>query len=424
VVSRPTLIVQIGFSIGASTGTWLHLDDETRGLLDTGTLAPSATWEDVTSYVRSVSMRRGSSRVEGAILRYEAGTCSITLDNRDRRFDPANLAGPYVAGGVTQVTPMRAVRVQANWSGTVYSLWRGFVDAWQVAYTGPNAAEVTLTATDGMKVLGAYDRAAVAPVGAGERSGSRINRILTSAGWPLADRRIATGDSTVQATTLAGNALSELQLTADSELGELYIDGAGRVVFRNRLALLQQARSNTSQATFGDDAAGTELRYADVTIDYDDEQLVNLARIGIDGGTQQTAQDLTSQTTYLVHTLDRSDLLLETDADAADYAGFLIYTGKDPELRFGMLTLNPLRDPTGLFPHALARQIGDRITVRRRPPGGGDPIERDVFIRGITHDITLAGWRTSWTLQSASRFAFLTLDHSTLGVLDSNALAY
>ena len=33
-------------------------------------------------------------------------------------------------------------------------------------------------------------------------------------------------------------------------------------------------------------------------------------------------------------------------------------------------------------------------------------------------------WVTVWTLQSASRYSFMALDNSTLGKLDSNALAY
>ena len=53
------------------------------------------------------------------------------------------------------------------------------------------------------------------------------------------------------------------------------------------------------------------------------------------------------------------------------------------------------------------------------------PITRDCFIRGIYHTWNLdAGWVTTWTLQAATRYSFLTLDNATLGVLDSNALGY
>jgi hypothetical protein len=423
-MTMPTLTLEVGFLAGASTGTYLTLDDAARGLLDTGTLAPDSLWTDLAAAVPvfSVQIRRGSSRVDGPVVRYEAGTLTADLDNSDRRLDPTNLSGPYVSAGVTQVTPMRAVRVRATWAGVTYDVWRGFADGWQISYDPPLDSRVTLTATDAFKVFAAYERRAVAPVGAGEDSGARADRILDSVGWASTDRIVATGDSDLQATTLDGDALTELQLAADSELGECYVDGAGRVVFRNRHALYIDARSNTSQATFGD--SGSELPYEAVTPDYDDTSLANLIQVARSGGADQTASDTASRSLYLTHTYNRSDLALATDADAAQYATFLLHQSKDPELRFSTLTLNALDDTADLFPQILGREIGDRITIRRRPPGGGTTIERDVFIRGIQHDINDQSWRTTWTLQAASRFSFLTLDNTVLGLLDTNALVY
>jgi hypothetical protein len=176
-------------------------------------------------------------------------------------------------------------------------------------------------------------------------------------------------------------------------------------------------------ASIGTDS-GSELPFDGVTLEYDDETLVNLVRIAREGGTQQTAQDATSQTKYLVHTHERTDLLMQTDTAALDYANFVLFQSKDAELRFSELVVNPLRDETNLFPQVLGRDIGDRITVKLTPPGGGSRISRDVFIRGIEHEITPDTWRTRWTLQSATKYDFLVLDHATLGKLDSHALSY
>lgn len=422
-MSLPTLSVDIGFT-GANTYTYLHLDDVARGLLGTGTLAPEEVWEDVSEYVQSVSTNRGSSRVESPLIRYEAGTATVVLRNTDRRFDPTNLDGPYVVADASQLTPMRVVRIRATWDGVVYDLFRGYADSWQVSYDGPNNSTCTLIATDAFKVFAGIDRSAVVAVGAGEDAGARIDRILDSLGWSATDRIVADGDTTLQATTLEGDGLTELQLTADTELGEFYIDGAGRAVFRNRHALMEDDRSNTPQAEFGD--LDPELRYAEVELAYDDDQMANDVRITRVGGAEQTAEDTLLQDEYLVRTFERSDLLMQSDATAADYARFILHTSKDPELRFSSLTVNPLRDETNLFPQVLGREIGDRITIIRRPPGGGDPIERDVIIRGISHQSLSPGsWGpTVWTLQSASRLSFLTLDNASLGVLGSNALAF
>jgi hypothetical protein len=423
-VALPTLALEVGFTAGAGTSNYLHLDDVARGILDTNTLAPDDLFTDVTAYLHNVTTQRTSSRLAGPVLRYEAGKLTATLDNTDRRFDPTNLAGPYVSGGRSQVQPMRVVRLRATWAGITYDVWRGFADAWLPAYLkGDRYAGIGLTATDGFKVLGNNDRAPASAAGAGEDTGARVTRILNSASWPVADRVIVAGDTTVQATTLEGDALAELMVVTETEIGEFYMDHAGRAFFRNRNGVNEDTRSNTSQATFGD--AGAELRYFEIEPSTDPDQLVNRARITRVGGVEQTAEDTASITEFLIAAHKSSSLLMQTDAAALDYAGYLVATSKEPEYRFESLVINPLRDPANLFPQVLGRQFGDRITVRRRPPGGGT-IEQDVLIRGITHAIDghNGTWLTTWQLQSASKTAFLVLDHATLGKLDANALSY
>lgn len=426
-MSLPAVIVEIAFSVGASTSTLLHLDDAARGKLDTGTLGADVTWTDVTADVISVQCSRGMSRADGPIGRYEAGKATITLTDTTRTYDPSNLSGPYVSAGVTQVTPMRAVRIRALHAGVYYDVWRGFADSWTITYPQGNAiAMVSLQCTDAFKVLANTYLTAIGAVGASEDSGARISRILTAATWPLADRVIATGDSTVQATTYGADALSLCQLTADSEMGELYVDSAGRVYFRNRTAVMKDARSTTSQVTFGG-GGGAELPYLDVQIPYDDEQLVNAATITRVGGAAQasTADASASIATYLTRTYERSDLIVEDDTAALNWGNMVVYISKDPELRFDQLTIGRNRTDateTLIFTQALSRLIGDRITVKRSPPGGGT-ISRDNFIRGMSHTISAMHWETRFVLQSATKWSFFILDDAILGVLDSNALS-
>lgn len=330
---------------------------------------------------------------------------------------------PYLRA--TQVTAMRAVRLSATWDGTTYELWRGFADQWEVTWTaGSDYSECTLTATDASKVLSGVDRTAVDPaVGGGEDSGARVTRILDSAGWPAGDRIVAAGDSTLQETTLEGDAWAELQTVAASELGELFVDGGGRIVFRNRRSFLTRAASLTSQGTFGDTSA--ELPAEDVAVAGDDATFFNDVRVTVAGGTEQVAEDADSQALYYRKTYRPPvEPLLETDADALAYAQWLLHIAAAPELRFTDLQVLAAAGPSDLWPQALGREVGDRITVIRRPPVG-DPIQREVFVRGIRHEFTDGTWTTTWALQDASRYgSFFVLDHAELGVLDSNALAY
>src|SRR5450631_11618 len=100
--SFPTLSVNLGFNI-SPTVNYLVLDDPTRGKLNTATLAPNAgVWTDITAYVFDITTSRGRNRLLQA---YKTGSCSLRLDNSDGRFDPNNLAGPYVANSVTQLQP-------------------------------------------------------------------------------------------------------------------------------------------------------------------------------------------------------------------------------------------------------------------------------------------------------------------------------
>lgn len=317
-------------------------------------------------------------------------------------------------------------------SSVTFPLFRGFVDSWGVAWTADVDSEVTVPCTDGFKVLGAVDRLAGSAVGANELSGARITRILDSASWPVADRSIATGSSQMQATTLDGTPLSELFLTADSELGEAYIDASGLFVFRGRTGILSDTRSTNPQARFGDggEAAG-EIPYQEVTISYDDVQLYNEARIARTGGSQQTASDATSIADFLTHTFERTDLTLVSDAESLSYAQWIVYISKDPELRFDTLIIQPQKDEDNLFPQVLDREIGDRIKITRRPPdttqpnNQGSPLVREVFIRGMEFDIQQYEWSVTYTLQSATKVgSFLTLDHPVLGKIGRNALRF
>lgn len=411
------------FHLQRDAGGYWHMDALAVGDSKIGPIA--GTWTDVTPYgKRGISTKRGASRIDSPIIRYEAGTATCHLDNSDRRFDPTNTAGPYTnGGGKSLVTPMRPIRIRATWAAVTYDIFRGFVDQWDVEHVADRYSEVEVTATDGFKVLRNKRRPAVTPVGAGENTGTRITRILDSATWPAADRQIATGNSTLQATALEGEALAELQAAAESEIGELYVDASGKVVFRNRQAILLETRSNTVQATFGQ-TVGVKTP-ATAKIVTDDATMWNEIRAKRAGGTELVAGDTGSQAEFLTRTFQTPDLLLETDTEVEAYAGWILYVSKEPEVRFDKLEIHAHADPDTLFPIVLAREIGDRIRIIRRPAGGGSPIQRDVFIRGIAHVTDGARWITTWTLQSATKYgSFFTLDNPVLGLLDSNALGY
>lgn len=427
-MSVPQVFLDIGFN-GPQVGNVFTIHDPTRGVVGSVPVSGGDTWTSIDAEViRSWSVRRGSNHGDDPTLRYEAGTATIVLHDPDRRFDPENLAGPYVSAGRSQVEAMVRVRLRAVHNNISYPLFYGYADDFQPDYQGNAWTYVTLTATDAQKVWAANDRGTSASVGAGEASGARINRVLDNSGWPTADRVVATGDSALQATTLDGNELGELQLVQDTEMGEFYVDAQGRAVFRNRHAMITDARSRLSQATFGDGgyAATGELPYADAIPSTADDGQVNVVSITRVGGVEQTAEDPVSKARYLAKVYSRSDLLLQTDAEALDYASTIRSLFSLPGRRFSRIEFNVPRPEAAasVWPQVLGREFGDRITIKRRPNGGGSPIIKDVIVRGIEHSSDGADWKAAFVLQSASRNAFFVIGDPVFGVVGANAIAY
>jgi hypothetical protein len=412
------VVVEVGFTTDPTVGggAYLSWDDPVRGLWGTGLWAPDQVWTDVTPWLQTCSWQRGATRVEGPVLRYEAGTATVTLNNSDGRFHPLNLTGPYVSAGRTQVRPMVPVRIRGTYGGLWYDLWRGFADGWDITHPSPTFSQATVSCTDAQKVFGSKSRAATLnPGSVGELSGARVHRIADSAGWPVPDRLVDAGQSTLQGTTLDGDPWSELLLVQDTEIGEVYIDGAGRLVFKDRHAILTEPLSTTSQAILGRFGLPGELPYVSLQPAYDDDDVRNVVRIARAGGVPQEARDEQSVLDLLEKTYERTDLLMQTDQEADDYASYLLAQSAFADVRFTQITINPAAQGPDLWPQVFGRDFGDRVTVRSRPPGVG-LVERDVFIRGIAGSYAGINRLTmTWTLQPAARATGLIWDSGKWG---------
>jgi hypothetical protein len=104
-----------------------------------------ATWVDVTDYTRNISIRRGRNT---DLEQFPTSTASITLDNRDRRFDPFNTAGPYYG----ELTPRRQIRITADTGSGYVPVWRGWISGWPIEYT--NAGFDVTTTIECFDILG------------------------------------------------------------------------------------------------------------------------------------------------------------------------------------------------------------------------------------------------------------------------------
>lgn len=388
-------------ALSAATGLYSAWD---TGLWDTAAWGPDQVWTDISEWVRSVSTDRKFNR---DMSTWESGEATIELRNFDARFSPANLSGPYVTAGVTGIRPWRPVRIRVTWAGVTYDLYRGYVRAWKERYDQPSpnggGAYMVMSCVDEYASLARFGGLAQAPVGAGELSGIRIHRILDNAGHAGA-RNIDVGNVTMQATTLAQTTTADLKITVDSEGGALFIDRSGAVVFERKFALVENARSNTIQATYGDHL--DELPYSVIEPSYDGDLVVNIAAFTRAGGTTQTVTDETSRALYEdKRFVPPQDFICETDAQVLSLAQFYLIRFAEPEDRIESIDIRPRFNPALLFPQVLSREVRDLVRVVRRPPGG-ITVTRDCHIARIAHQIAADhSWTTTFGLWSASAYA-------------------
>jgi hypothetical protein len=279
---------------------------------------------------------------------------------------------------------------------------QGFLDEVAVYPTLLSAARIAAHHSAGLNAWG------------NELSGERINRILDLIGWSDADRAVDAGSLNVQGSALGTSALEYMRLIEETENGLIFMTANGKFRFRSRNAILLPPYT-TPQTGFGDGEG--ELPYSDLELSFDDELLKNSVRVQREGGVQMIAEDAASISKYRKRSHDRTGLLYMNDNESLSSAQWIIAHYGEPRLRVNKIVLQPQRDDRLVFPAVLAREIGDRISITRRPLGGGAPIDKDVHVEGMTHKFSNRKWETTWSLSPAEGQSFWRLGDPVQSVL-------
>lgn len=110
-----------------------------------------SNWDDITSYLRNVSIRRGRANDLSMV---DPGTLTVELDNNDGRFTPTNTQGAYYPN----VKPAVAVRVTVNAGAGPddYRLFTGKAQRWEPRWDVGGRPVVVLEAVDGFEQLTNY----------------------------------------------------------------------------------------------------------------------------------------------------------------------------------------------------------------------------------------------------------------------------
>ena len=410
-MAQPTIRVRLGFTANTFT-----LDDLVRGILDTGQLGGAVELTDVTSDVQNVAISRGRSKDLDSFF---TGSCAIKLLNNSRKYENTNTSSPYYPG----IEPFIKMHVDATTDGgsTYEDLFVGFVADISLTYPDSNNSFATFTGFDAFMKINNTEL--VNQSFTSTDSGTLINNILDndSVKFSTGNRDIETGISTMQALSgIDSNTLSLLQTIERSENGLLFMSKSGKLTFKNRHTTFP----STASITFSDD--GSDVPYTSVDYINDDNEIYNIVNLTRTGGTTQTQEDVGSQLKYLIRTLTRTGLLNDNDTEVNDAALFLLGKFKDALLRFDNITVNLVDLNTTNQNLILSSEVGDIVNVELTPPGSGSPsqITSLEVLDSITYNVTPDTFKVAYKLSSANQQAFLRLDNTLFGVLDTDKLGY
>lgn len=242
-----------------------------------------------------------------------------------------------------------------------------------------------------------------------ESTSARFARIRGYTSFPAAlTSTPASPSGTVQEITTGGPPiLSELQLVADSEAGNLYVSKNGTVTLTSRGDLFS-GRSLTSQATFGSGGIGIgpELRYH-----YDAETIRNELAVGYTGDGSVEIRDSSSVNEYGAKGGSWSTQL-STVSDASNVGNLVVGFSKDPRIVAEPYEVN-VEATNANWATILGLELLDRITLVI-PQRTGSNLTVAQILQRIQWDVTPGQWRCYLTGSNRYTNPFI-LDSSLLG---------
>lgn len=409
----PATTVKVAFDTSEVDPSFFTLDDATKGVLDGVTyLLAGDILQDITDFVRAVSISRGRSR---ELDRYSTGQASIVLDNRDRTFDPTSVASPYIG----QIRPRKAFEVITDGAHRIV----GNVQDWQFTFDVSGDATATIVGVDGFGVLARQTLDSLA-VGTATTS-ARVDTILSAAGvsWPAGLRDIESGGVSLIAGTADGNALQYLQAIETAEDGAFFMSRDGLATWRNRdtsytdtaydaavsydaagTAYAYPLPTPTTDLVFtdeADDGSGTYCDYMTLGMELGTDLLYNQVTVTRGTAAAITVDDNESQAAYGVATLSVDGGQLVDDAAGTALANHLLAKYREPVVRFTDVAVELAGLPSAVVSRVLALDLDDVVTIRFRPAYTGSRVEKVAIVEGVTEDIRADRHRVTFRLSGA-----------------------
>lgn len=350
-------------------------------------------FDDITSSVRSVSINRGKSSL--TYDHFDAGTCAIELADFNSTFLPDEPNSRFYPN----ITPLRQVRISAEWSGETFVLFRGFVDDWDIRWQPKQQyTEVAVTSTDATKLIANFDTTVT---GADDDTvAQRIQLMLTAQSWPADFTNLDTSGAfayLIEDTSDQRPMLPNIQEYETAEQGAFFVSKEGRVTFKPQYLAYPGATGVDPEYEFSDTGAVGKVSTTGIDYSVSDKAFYNTVTVIPTIGAEAARASNSSIDEY------RERGLILTDVPLADnglslpdeLAKFIIARQARPQARITGVSTDP-RLNTHSARMSVRGELLEPITITRTPPGGTTSTYK-MFIIGIAYEITPETWRTQIT---------------------------
>jgi len=407
--------VSFDFSSGATFGYPFTIGDSKYGILGTSQLAgssPAAPVVDLTPNVYQITIDRGRNIQQD---QYIAGTAVVRVLDPNSYFNPQNTASPYYG----YLTPLRKLRVAATTSSSQKFLFSGYTTEYRYHYPiNQETAYVDIYCSDAFRLFQLSQVQSIADSGAGQTTGTRIGKILDDVSFPANMRQLDTGDSLCQADpgTLRTSLAALKNVEFSEGIGAFYINGSGTAVFKSRSNVQKSIAQTPIQFN-----QTTGIPYANLVFAFDDKLIINQAAITRVGGTQQFYENTASAIRYFPHQYSVQDLVIDTDAAAANIAATYVATRAETTIRIDAMKIN-LLDPAVPTNTIIGLDYFDVLNIINVQPDGST-INKTLQCQGLKWEITPQSMYCTVTTLEPITDGFI-IGNSERGIIGVSAMTY
>jgi hypothetical protein len=409
-----TISVSFDFSQGATFGLGFVIGDSINGVIGTSQLGDSPVATpiiDLSSQTRQITIKRGRNIMRDT---YEAGTCTVRVIDQNADFNPQNPSSPYFGF----LTPLRKIRVAATTPTTQSFLFSGYVTDYKYSYPkGEELGYVDITCSDAFRLFAMANVSTIADSGAGQTTGTRIEKILDQVDFPSSMQIIDAGSTTVQADpATTRSSLSAIQVAEFTEQGAFYVRADGEVEFRDRsdvVGSLAVAPIEFNQTT--------GIPYSNLRFAFDDKLIINSATMKRIGGSTITSNDTGSIAAYFPHGMNVENLIAQTDAQVQDIADIYVATRAQTTIRIDAMTID-LLDPNVPTDTIIGLEYFDNVEITNVQPDSST-IVKTLQVQGLAWDITPNSMKCTVTTLEPIVEGFI-IGSSTYGIIGQSILGY